>query len=481
MLTTRERLGSGGGRLAAVAALVVVIAVLASRVAFLHAPVIDYDEGVYWLSMRSMQAGHPLFGAVYSSQPPAFLAIAEPIWAFLGSGIAAGRVVMLAWWVAAIPAGAYIGWRLGGGVAAAAVAVVLCVDPLGVRQSVVLQPDGPGTALAVIAVALGVGSVSSRNPRRADLLAALTGAALALGELTKLFDIGAIPPLVALLLFTRQDRGRLAMAAGLGAVLAAVVVLLPYARDLSTVWNQAVGTHLGTRGITYGIHLGQAMLAHTWVIDALAAFGALVGWRRHPRLVLIGLLWVGGAVATMATLNPLWPHHSVSATPGLALLDAAGFSSVFGWLANQRAGKILATSFSLAGVGGAVAILLVSGVLLFPRSTSPASAEVVQALDRLTPPSGYVLSDDEYDQAVADRQAPPQFVDTSRTRITGQGITATTLESAVTSDPVCAVLFQSGKLASVAGFQGWVAANFTSKVEIGRGVTLYLRPGCGSR
>ena len=53
------------------------LAVLAVAVV-LRAPLlaggqIDYDEGVYWQSLRALAAGKALFTSVYSSQPPAFL------------------------------------------------------------------------------------------------------------------------------------------------------------------------------------------------------------------------------------------------------------------------------------------------------------------------------------------------------------------------------------------------------------------------
>jgi len=142
------------GALAIGAIAVTVIVTATSRLSFLGGGEIDWDEGVYWLSMQSMQAGHALFVSVYSSQPPAFLLVTEPPWALLGGGIAAARAVMLGWSAIAVVAGSIVGWRLGGRVTAVAVAVTLAVDPLMVRQSLVLQADGPATSLGLVAVLL---------------------------------------------------------------------------------------------------------------------------------------------------------------------------------------------------------------------------------------------------------------------------------------------------------------------------------------
>ncbi|HSP65970.1 MAG TPA: glycosyltransferase family 39 protein, partial [Candidatus Deferrimicrobium sp.] len=177
----------------------VVVGTAVSRLPVLGLGEIDWDEGVYWLSMQSMRSGHALFTSVYSSQPPAFLLFAEPPWALLGGGIVAARAVMLGWAAAGVVAGSVIGWRLAGPVAAVAAAITLAVDPMMVRQSVVLQADGPATSLGVVAVALGAVALTLRSRRWSSGAAAQAGAALAVGFLTKLLDVAVVPPLLCVL------------------------------------------------------------------------------------------------------------------------------------------------------------------------------------------------------------------------------------------------------------------------------------------
>ncbi len=478
-----EGLRGRGGRLAAVMVGLVMVATVLTRLPYIGGPQIDFDEGVYWLSMQSMQAGHGLFSAVYSSQPPAFLGVTEPIWALLGGGIVAARAVMLMWWVAAVGAGAYVAWRLAGGIAAVAAAAVLCVDPLAARESLTFQPDGPATALAVIALALGVTSVSARRQLHADAAALLAGAALAFGELTKLFDVAALPALAGLLLFTRHDRGRLAIAALAGALAAGAAFLLPLAGEWQQVLNQSVGMHLGSRvTVGPGWTLENVMNQHSLAILATAVAGVLVGWRRHPRLVITGVLWVAGSLATLAEVRPLWPHHGVVATPGLAFLDAALASTVLAWVTN-RGRESAAAALAFAAALGAAAVLVLEAVKQFPVIPPTRSAQIVAGLERLTPAGSVLLSDDQWDQALAGRPAPPQYVDTSLTRFRGAGVTTSDLEAAVSSDPVCAVLFNSmtHRLSSMNGFQTWVATHFPRQAEIAKGAALYVRPGCGGR
>src|SRR5436190_4063652 len=55
----------------------------------------NYDEGVYWQSLRALDHGHHLFTQVFSSQPPLFLLSVLPLFHIGGPSIAAGRVAIL--------------------------------------------------------------------------------------------------------------------------------------------------------------------------------------------------------------------------------------------------------------------------------------------------------------------------------------------------------------------------------------------------
>ena len=465
------------GVLAIGAIAVTVIVTATSRLSFLGGGEIDWDEGVYWLSMQSMQAGHALFVSIYSSQPPAFLLVTEPPWALLGGGIAAARAVMLGWSAIAVVAGSIVGWRLGGRVTAVAVAVTLAVDPLMVLQSLALQADGPATSLGLVAIAFGAVAVTTRHKRWGTLAAGLAGAALVIGLLTKLLDVAVVPPLVAVLAERRQWR-RLLLAACAGGLIAACGVLLPLHDAWRAIWDQSVGLHLTTRSASSGISLTDA-LGERWRVGALAAAGAVVGWRRHPRLVITGVIWVVGAALAMAVTHPLWPHHAVSASPGYALLCGAGVATLFDWLLRRpwgRSSTAAAAGLAIALSAGA-ALYLASGLRHLPSIdlTSLASKLVT-----VTPASAVVLGDEQFAQALAHRASPPGFVDTSNTRMFTEGGAVQRLEATANGQPpVCAVLFSSGRFAHLPGFDAWVARHYPVRLSLGPAQYIYLLPTCG--
>ena len=163
----------------------------------------DYDEGVYWQSLRAMSSGHPLFTSVFSSQPPFFLLSIYPLYRlfalFSGQTLAAARLAItlysLVGLVAIYVAARAIGGRWVGLLALA----LLAVDPFYLKESYTLQAEAPSVAWEILALALVVVAVRATSARR-HLLLVGGGVALGLGILVKLFDVFVIVPMILYLL-----------------------------------------------------------------------------------------------------------------------------------------------------------------------------------------------------------------------------------------------------------------------------------------
>jgi Dolichyl-phosphate-mannose-protein mannosyltransferase len=247
----------------------------------------------------------------------------------MGGSIEAGRAVMLAWSAIAVAAGSVLGWRLGGRLAGVATAVLPTVDPRMVDQSITLQADGPAVALGLVSLAAAAVAVTIDSRRWRNVAAVVAGVAMALGLLTKLFDVGMVPALLALLLTSRQRWALVGLAAA-GGVAASAAVLLPMADAWQAMWTQAIGLHLSTstRALDQALSLSflTQFLHSEWPVVAAAALGALIGWRHTRRLWLVGVVWVGGAMAAVAVTRPLflitwcwsspaWPSSAPPASP----------------------------------------------------------------------------------------------------------------------------------------------------------------------
>ncbi len=243
------------------------------------------------------------------------------------------------------------------------------------------------------------------------------------------------------------------------------------------MWGQAVGLHLDTQSATSGISVVSA-LSIRWDLAVLAAVGAVIGWRRHPRLVIAGVLWFVGAVVAMSLTHPLWQHHAVSTSPAYALCCAAGASSALEWIRGRAARHLSAPAAALgAGLCVAAGLYLWSGL----RDLQPVTdfGALANALRTHTSPAAQLVGDDQFAQALADRAAPPQYVDTSNTRMYAEHGALQGLEAVTQgTHPVCAVLFSSGRLSHLPGYLAWVSARYPVRVSLGGSRYLYVVPGC---
>ena len=455
-----------------VPALALCTLLIVARFRLLGAGQLDYDEGVYWQSLRALAAGHPLYTSVFSSQPPGFLLGVEPVWAALGGSIAAARSVMLAWGLVSIGSGAVIGWRLMGVRGAVIMAALLASDPLMVRQSVVLQAEGPAVALGLLAIALAEVVVSMERIALADLAAVASGAALALGVLNKLLDVAVVPALVAPLWLNPPHARRL-LGVTTGALLASAVVLLPLSGAWAVMLDQAVGLHIASQSLPLG-GLTDPAFAAALVREApllgIAAAGAVLGRRRHPRPVVVGLAWVAGAVVAMLLTHPLWPRHLVSVVPAAALLGTVGLVSIVERMKVRMARPAAAVGLAcLFGLGVAGITTLGPGATFVP---------LVTELDRAASPRAVIVTDDQFVAAVAGWNVPPELVDTSFVRVETGGITTSGIAAVLKRDGVCAVVFSTGRLRQVPGLEQWLNANYSEVIDLGDGSLIYMRPGC---
>lgn len=448
-------------RRARIALLLLVVAAVAVRIPLLDGAQIDYDEGVYWESLRSMAAGHPLFTQVYSSQPPGFLATLYPFY-LLGHSLAAARAGILFFSALSLVATYAAARALTGDERAALLAtLIMAADPLMLRQSVALQGDGPAVALGVVALALAAQRPRERS-RIGMALALLAGAALALAVLVKLLAVVAVVPVI-LVLYSRR-RLRLGV---LGGVLGTAAVLAPFATRLPAVWAQSVASHVSARALHEGGLFTadmRATLVREAYLVALAAAGALLLWRRGGRgLVALLVLWLAGCVALALGQHPLWPHHLLVAVPPLAI--AAG------GLAMAALPRALA---AVGAVAGAVALLVAGERALVDPATADTVSAAVATLRLTVPPGTPVITDDQFSAASAGYDTPPELVDTSVVRLDSQPVTAADVERIAVRDGVRAVYFGTNRLVHLDGLVPWVEQHYPRVVEVGGGATVHL-------
>ncbi|HLW00480.1 MAG TPA: glycosyltransferase family 39 protein [Ktedonobacterales bacterium] len=505
---------------------VILLVALLLRLWHLSAVTDNYDEGVYWSSLRAMYAGHGLFTPVFSSQPPFFLLSLYPLVALLGPTQMAARLGVVLLSLVSILGMYLLARRLGGPWAGLGAALLLASDPLYLIQSQTIDAEVPSVAFLIVAVAAA--AYADRYPWQAALI---SGAATALAILEKLFAVAALaailplfvghllafertqlslkeqePPhsmLARLRMPQRQTLKRAAVLAGaylLGLALAGMLIFLPYLHELQSAYQQVIAFHLAADQ-SYASTLSQnpqILLGVTteYPLAILALCGIVLGLFRRRRHVLLVIIWIVVVLIILLRQAPLFTRHLVLLVPVLALSVALGFApEVQTWAAEARAlGTRLqhirpgwATRASKALLIGAPVLLLAGlffnnlyNLLLYPLGpipTAPQVSQVASDLQRLTTPQQQVITDDQYIAALANRDVPPELVDTSDVRIVTGYLTAEQVITLAEQPQVGAVLFYTGRLDKLPGVRAWVEQHFHLARSYGKGQDLYLRAG----
>jgi hypothetical protein len=349
-----------------------------------------YDEGVYFASALSLSHGLVPYRDFLFLHPPGITLALLPFaaltrWTSDSTAFMAARVAFMLVGAASTVLVTRIALRWG--VRAAAVAgglYGLSYAAANAEYATMLEPVGTVCLLAAVLALLRSGERGSRGWELAG------GALLGLSLVVKIWDV--VPALVVLG-WVWTGRGRAgAVRTALAAAASATVVLAPFAvlapgRMLRYVVLDQLGRAPGPATMTdrlgglSGADATSTLLPAASVTALLVAslvVGALcagLAWT-HRR----GRLWVVLLAAELAVLlaSPSYfPHYAAFCAPALALVVAAGTSTV-------RLTPALATS-----AAAAAALCLATAVML-ARPVTPFPADRVRAQ---LPDSGCIRSD----------------------------------------------------------------------------------------
>jgi hypothetical protein len=421
--------------------------------------------------------------------------------------------------------------RLGGPWAGISASLLLACDYLYLLQSQTIDAEVPSVALMVVAVAAA--SYAERYPWQA---AFVSGAATALATLEKLFAVAAIAAILAcfvgyLISFERaqsplqkqEQPGKVfthlrlpqrqtiiralklmsAYLVGLG--LAGLLIILPYVNELQTAYQQIIAFHLAASQ-SYANTLSQnpqtLLNAGTeYPLAMLGLLGIIVGLMRQRWIVLAPAIWIVAALVILLRQAPLFPRHLILLAPGLALSAAIGLLPAWATIsagAPERSGdqqRLRLTWRALErNLLPGLPILLLVGVLAFdllsavrfpvgmeaqemqPPSINIARIEQVAGdLQQLTRPQQQIITDDQYIAALANRDVPPELVDTSAVRIATGYLTAQQVIACAEQPQVGAILFYTGRLDKLPSVRFWVEQHYHLARSYGNGQDLYLR------
>jgi hypothetical protein len=491
------------------------IVAIGSRAWALSAPSVDYDEGVYWASLRAIAVGHPLYSSVFSSQPPLFLDGIYPLYVFFGQTFEAARAAVVLYSLVGLAAVWLAAWALGGRWCGALALALLAFAPRYLTESYTLQAEAPALAFGAASVALAIHAVRQPRVRWRGWLAAGSGAVLMLGVAVKLFDVVAAVPValyllapagLAMLDAAGKPRwpGRAAIGAalriaapdlalaGAGAALVLVLVLLPFAGRWPALYDQVIQFHLAAGRVTQQslVDRVSVILGSGGDLPLLALAVALAAWalaRRWWRVLPLAA-WLAGSLLLLLAQRPLLGHHLALLLPPAALTAAVGVALAGAERKTRSPARASGSDVLASGAVVAALLVLLLGLVVglngvrhaaLARNHDLGPAFVLAAA---TLPEDLVVTDDQYVAGLADRDVPPDLVDTSFVRVQAGYLTAARLESEAASSRVRAVLFFSGRFDRVPGFRAWIANNpsFVLVRTFGPGQSLYIKLPSGA-
>jgi hypothetical protein len=182
------------------------------------------------------------------------------------------------------------------------------------------------------------------------------------------------------------------------------------------------------------------------------------------------LAWLLAGVLLLVFQRPLFDPLVLILAPPLALLAALGSVAAIGWARsnwNVRAKE----SLLMAGTLVALGVTLLAGLWLDARQIHADSAydggrraQMVQALQDHTIPSGSVATDDQYVAALEGRDTPPELGDNSLVRARDRLAHDCKRSSASSGATMCnIVFFVTDRLDRLPGLRAWVEANSSRK------------------
>lgn len=468
----------GWRRLTTWLAAAVGIAFLGAEALLLNVRIRDFDEGVYWQSVRALTRGEPLFSSVFASQPPGFYYALAPLFALFHS-VASLRLTVLMFGLLGLVATYFVGRAVAGPVAGLIALALAATSPLYFHESAIVQADGPSVAISVLAVALALFAARSSG-RRETTLAAASGLALALALGIKFLGAVTVVPIAIVLLSDRRRWVLTASALG-GLLLGSIVVFIPALMSPGAAFDDLVLTHVRAgQFVQQGLaDNARLIFLHREVpLEALGLIGAVFAMLRRDRAIVMPLAWVGASIVAVLFYHPLFAHHVVMLSLALALTAAIGLSP---HPALPRSGRVFLgpEGVEVIAVGALVLVTAAAGAYVAVGDIQLAmvpdvhDAEMTAAVRSVGRPGEFWISDNPWAVAAANRDIPGPVVDTSTQRTHAGLLTLNDLESARVRYHVRWVLEDSFRLDIVPGFRPWLNVHFHARQNLGGRAVLY--------
>ncbi len=427
-----------------------------------------YDEGVYLVSARALDAGQVIFQQVFSSQPPLFLALLALSLKIAGGSAGAGHLYTMGCGLMALAGVAWIGWEIGGRWSAVAGAGLLALSPGFVIAARAIEAEAPMLGFGSLAVAASV-RYARMGERRWMIVAALL---LSAATLSKLLAAGDAAPIALALLLAPRPEPRSAWLRRIvtDAALALAAFALPIAALFLLLhpadqYDQVIRFHLRASEVNFTAG-GNGNLFHTFLgwdpgLVAMAVAGIAAAALGRRVLALLPLVWLIATAGTMVNYQPLFIHHLTVLLAPLAAL--AGLAAAVPASAHMLSPRRLGFA-AVVAVAGIVYLVWLPVVIDHDRTSfvadnNPVTAAAADWLAAHSGPNDLVVADDQELAVAANRLVPSALTDTSIVRY-NSGYLSLPVVIGATDNPRVKAILLTRKLHDYTSYVDWVRAHF---------------------
>ena len=327
----------------------------------------DSDEGLNLMRSMLVAKGYPLYGEVSSDQPPLFNHLLAIVFRVTGFEVNPARVFVLLFAALLVWGCAQFLQLTSGRLAAIFFLPLVIIVPQFLRLSTSVMIGLPSLAFAAVSMVF----VIFWHRERKDLWLVLSGIALALSVLIKLFT-GFVAPIfligiIASMYFEGRGEGlswktlRPVLAWGLS--FASLVLVLGFAlvgpQNIDAITSPHIAApvteELAGSGYTMNAHLRTAV-----PLLVLGIFGAIFSLYRRNWLALYPISWAALAYVLFSFYSPVFYHHQLLITIPAAMLAAAAVGEGIVSLTHLRSSSDLIRVQTILGAGAVIGLILVS-------------------------------------------------------------------------------------------------------------------------
>lgn len=405
----------------------------------------DTDEGLNLMRSMLVVLGHPLYSEVSSDQPPLFTHLLALLFRVAGFEVNPARLLVLLFSTLLVWSCAQFLQLTWGKLAAVLFLPLVIMAPEYLRLSTSVMIGVPSIALAAVSMLF----VTLWHQKRDNLWLVLSGLALALSVLTKLFT-GFLAPIfligvTASAYFDRSGGGvswktlRPALIwsicfAGLTALLGLILVgprnvqliIFPHMAAPATEWLQGPGYSMNVR------------LEAAVPLLVVASLGALLALYKRNWLALYPLAWAVLAYALFSFYSPVFYHHQLLITVPAAILGAAAVGDGILSLRRPRQSFDRVRLQTLLGAGALIGFILISihylpvldkQLMNRPRLTdfslkaSPVRLKVIRAMNKYVEQTNWIMTDVPMYAFRVQRPVPPSLATFSSKRLATGSLT----------------------------------------------------------